>query len=117
MQQRTSRRSTEATLKRIFLALALTSAAMPAANAQWTAPTQEELLMTSLPQAPGAPAVYLLRDENTDDRQRLYTEYVRLKVLTDGGKDRANAFDRVRLECGEQVGIGSVHGKRESQVR
>ncbi len=57
---------------------------------QWAVPTKEELSMTSLPQAPGAAAVYLFREETTVDHLHMYSEYVRLKILTDGGKDRAN---------------------------
>jgi hypothetical protein len=57
---------------------------------QWTPPTQEELSMTSQAGAPGAPAVYLFREESTVDHFHMYSEYVRLKVLTEGGKEYAN---------------------------
>lgn len=53
---------------------------------QWTPPTPEELSMTSQPQVPGAPAVYLLREETTEDDLHMFSIYVRLKVLTEGGK-------------------------------
>ena len=46
--------------------------------------------MTSQAGAPGAPAVYLFREESTVDHLHMYSEYVRLKVLTEGGKERAN---------------------------
>jgi hypothetical protein len=76
---------------RITLAIAAVSAAAPAARAdQWTVPTPEELAMTSQVGAPGASAVYLFREEKTEDRLHMYSEYVRLKVLTDGGKEFAN---------------------------
>jgi hypothetical protein len=64
--------------------------AVPIAHGQWTEPTPEELSMTSQPQVPGASAVYLFREEMTTDYLHVYSEYVRLKVLTEGGKDRAN---------------------------
>jgi len=41
--------------------------------------------MTSQPQVPGAAAVYLYREELTDDQTHTTTVYVRLKVLTEAG--------------------------------
>ena len=63
---------------------------LPAAHGQWTVPTEEELKMTSQPEVPGAAAVYLFREEITDDKLHNWSKYVRLKVLTDRGKDYAN---------------------------
>ena len=60
------------------------------ADQLWTAPTPEELAMTTQAGAPGATAVYLYREETTDDSLRMYSFYVRLKVLTEGGKEKAN---------------------------
>jgi hypothetical protein len=60
------------------------------ARAQWTTPTDEELKMTSQAEAPGAAAVYLNKDEVTDDLHHTWSFYVRLKVLTERGKDYAN---------------------------
>ena len=57
---------------------------------QWTQPTPEELSMTSIPQVPGASAVYLYKEETTDDSLHMFSHYVRLKVLTDKGKEYAN---------------------------
>jgi len=71
------------------LSLMLFAAAVPAANAQWIAPTPEELSMTSITQVPGAPAVYLFKEELADDALHMQSFYVRLKVLTEGGKDYA----------------------------
>jgi hypothetical protein len=59
------------------------------AGAQFQAPTDEELKMTSDPKAPGAAAVYLYREETTDDEHQFQTYYVRIKVLTEKGKDLA----------------------------
>jgi transglutaminase-like putative cysteine protease len=59
-------------------------------RAQWTVPTAEELKMTSQPEVPGAAAVYLFREETTDDRLHTWSKYIRLKVLTEGGKKYAN---------------------------
>jgi hypothetical protein len=74
----------------VALALFLGSLTSAARADQWTAPTAEELSMTSQPGAPGASAVYLFREEITVDHLHMYSEYVRLKILTEGGKDRAN---------------------------
>jgi hypothetical protein len=67
--------------------LALTSIARAD---QWTAPTAEELKMTSQPEVPGAAAVYLFKEEVTDDQLHMWSKYVRLKVLTEAGKEFAN---------------------------
>ena len=58
--------------------------------AQFTPPTPAELSMTSIPQVDNAPAVYLFREETTEDKLHMHSYYVRLKVLTEGGKDYAN---------------------------
>jgi len=60
------------------------------ARAQWTAPTDEELKMTSQAEVPGAPAVYLFKEEITEDKYHSWSKYVRLKVLTERGKEYAN---------------------------
>jgi hypothetical protein len=54
--------------------------------ADWTAPTPDELKMTADPAAPGAPAVYLYREEVSDDKLHMHSLYVRIKVLTEKGK-------------------------------
>ena len=45
--------------------------------------------MTSDPKAPGADAVFLYREERTDDNLHYKSEYVRIKVLTEKGKELA----------------------------
>ncbi|MGB6975804.1 MAG: DUF3857 domain-containing protein [Terracidiphilus sp.] len=59
------------------------------AFAQFQEPTQAELKMTSDPMAPGADAVYLDREERTDDTLSYHSLYVRIKVLTEKGKQLA----------------------------
>jgi hypothetical protein len=56
----------------------------------WIKPTQEELQMTAEPAAPGAAAIYLLRDERADDKLHIHSTYMRLKVLTEKGKEYAD---------------------------
>jgi len=76
-------------LGRSFL-LASLSLLCVSGSAQWTAPTPEELSMTSQSEVPGAAAVYLFREEITDDNLHYWSKYVRLKVLTEAGKEYAN---------------------------
>ncbi len=66
--------------------------------------------MTSQPEAPGASAVYFYREQTTDDHLRMFSFYVRLKVLTDGGKDQANV--ELPFFAGrEGVKIDSISGR------
>ncbi len=67
--------------------LPLLMAAAGSYGQQWTAPTAEELAMTSIAEVPGAPAVYLNRQQTTDDGLHMYSYYVRLKVLTDRARN------------------------------
>jgi hypothetical protein len=70
--------------------ITVTSVAFIARAQQWTAPTAEELSMTSQPEVPGAAAVYLFKEEITDDKLHMWSKYARIKVLTEAGKDYAN---------------------------
>jgi hypothetical protein len=67
----------------------LTCACPVVLSAQFQSPSKEELEMTSDPKAPGADAVYLYREEKTDDNLHYHSYYVRLKVLTEKGKELA----------------------------
>ncbi len=58
-------------------------------HAQFQQPTQEELQMTQDPKAPGADAIYLYREETSDDNLHFHTYYERIKVLTEKGKELA----------------------------
>src|SRR3569833_2472176 len=42
--------------------------------------------MTGEPKAPGAPAIYLYRQEDRDDTESVVNVYVRLKILTEEGR-------------------------------
>ncbi len=74
----------------------------------WTKPTPEELQMTAEPAAPGAAAIYLLRDERADDKLHVHMTYVRLKVLTEKGKEYAD--QEISYE-GAQFKIFGVEGR------
>jgi hypothetical protein len=77
-------------LRRTLTLLALTVLVSIAAHAQFTEPTAEELKMTAQPEVPGAAAVYLNREEITDDGIHTIHIYARLKVLTEAGKEYAD---------------------------
>jgi len=76
--------------RHLLFSLCCLSLFMPAVlRAQFPAPTKAELEMTSDPKAPGADAVYLYREETTDDNLHYHSLYVRVKVLTEKGKEMA----------------------------
>jgi len=77
-------------LKHLLFSLCCLLLVVPSVlQAQFPAPTKEELGMTSDPKAPGADAVYLYREETTDDNLHYHAIYARIKVLTEKGKELA----------------------------
>jgi hypothetical protein len=70
--------------------LVLAAGRLAAAPEEWPPITDEEKAMKDCPQQPGAPAVFLYREEITDDNTWTTTYYCRLKILTAAGKERAN---------------------------
>jgi Domain of Unknown Function with PDB structure (DUF3857)/Transglutaminase-like superfamily len=74
-------------LRSIFLVLLVASTGP--LHAQFQQPTDEELKMTADPKAPGAAAVYLYREETTDDALHYQTFYERIKILSEKGKEQA----------------------------
>ncbi len=82
------------------------------AHGQWTPPTPEELRMTSQSEVPGAPAVYLFREEITDDSLHDWSKYVRLKVLTERGKEYANVeLRQYQANDGGGYTVGDIQGR------
>jgi hypothetical protein len=81
---------------------------LPALAQSWIQPTPEELKMTAEPAAPGAAAVYLYREERADDKLHMHSLYVRLKVLTEKGKEYADV--EIPYE-GRSFGIRAVEGR------
>jgi len=59
---------------------------------EWKPISPGEMTMTSLAEAPGAPAVFLYRQVDRDDSGHAMheTNYVRIKVLTEEGRQQAN---------------------------
>lgn len=61
---------------------------------QFQPPSKAELSMTSVPEAPGAPAVYLYREVVSQDPLHHTTVYARLKILTAAGLKAATVHIR-----------------------
>ena len=78
---------------------------------QWTPPTPEELSMTSEPKAPGASAIYLFREEKTEDHLHMYSVYERIKILTEGGKERANVELKYMAGGGINYSLSEIAGR------
>ncbi len=100
-------------LFRAMLFATLAAAASPMLRAdQWTAPTKEELSMTSIPEVPGAAAIYLNKEETTEDKLHAWSIYVRLKVLTEKGKDYANVeLKYASSNSGGGYTVGDIQGR------
>jgi hypothetical protein len=92
----------------LFFLMLLVSLKFPrtAVNAgdEWQPIDPADLKMTSDPHAPGAPAIYLYRQVDRKDSGRANTEYnyVRIKILTEEGRENANVeipylSDRTRI--------------------
>ena len=62
------------------------------AGDDWLPIDPADLKMTSEPKAPGAPAIYLYRQVDRDDKGTASTEYnyLRIKILTEEGRKYAN---------------------------
>jgi Domain of Unknown Function with PDB structure (DUF3857) len=96
------------TLLPAVLALLMVLSTASALADSWIKPTPEELQMTAEPAAPGAAAIYLLRDERADDKLHVHITYVRLKVLTDKGREYAD--QEISYE-GAQFKVFGVEGR------
>lgn len=70
------------------------------AGDEWLPIDPADLKMTSEPKAPGAPAIYLYRQVDRKDASRASTEYnyVRIKILTEEGRDKGNIVIPYRSE-------------------
>ncbi|HXM15875.1 MAG TPA: DUF3857 domain-containing protein [Candidatus Eremiobacteraceae bacterium] len=74
------------------LALAVVRSTRTVEADDWLPISQDELKMTSVPEAPGAPAVILYRQVDRDDSAKTGNEqdYVRIKILTEEGRKYAD---------------------------
>lgn len=94
------------TLLQSFVAIALSSPLL--VQAQFQQPTAEELKMTADPKAQGAAAVYLYREETTDDHLHFHSYYERIKILSEKGKELATI--RIPYEHG-QFKVTDIRGR------
>jgi len=76
----------------LFLLGAIRPTHPVSAGDEWQPISQEELKMTSVPEAPGAPAIYLYRQVDRDDNTHTPHEYkyARIKILTEEGRKYAD---------------------------
>jgi hypothetical protein len=78
---------------------------------EWQPISPAELQMTSVPDAPGAPAVYLYRQVDRDDIANHQYSYLRIKILTEEGRKYAN------VEIPFFNGNESVHSIKARTIR
>jgi hypothetical protein len=86
-------------------------APMPVKADDWQPISPAELQMTSVPEAPGAPAVYLYRQVDRDDIANHEYNYLRIKILTEEGRKYAN------VEIPFFNGNESVHSIKARTIR
>src|SRR5258708_18756016 len=87
--------------------------AVPHASASddWQPITPEELKMTSEPNAPGAPAIFLYRQVDRDDQESREYRYNRIKIFTEEGRKYAD------IEIPFVKGQGNVHKIEARTIR
>lgn len=73
----------------LSLLLVLAAGRLAERKEDWPPISDEEKAIKDCPQQPGAPAIYLYREERQDEEGRS-SVHRRLKILTPGGKDYAN---------------------------
>jgi hypothetical protein len=93
----------------VLLLLCLYPSRRISASDEWQPISPEELKMTSVPEAPGAPAVYLYRQVDRNDSNRASTEYnyVRVKILTEEGRKYAN----VEIPFEKRVHVSNIRAR------
>src|ERR1700674_2851519 len=97
----------------LFVGAAVRRTQPISAGDEWQPVSQEELKMTSVPEAPGALAVYLYRQVDRDDSNHTPHEYnyARIKILTEEGRKYAD------VEIPFFKGEGDVHSIRARTIR
>lgn len=78
--------------------------------AQFQAPAQDELKMTADPKYPDAAAVYLNYEMKTDDQVGYQSEYARIKILKEAGKELGTVHIPYRKQEGV-AGIAAISGR------
>jgi hypothetical protein len=75
---------------RILLCVSMGILPLAVSGQKFQQPTKEELQMTSDVKWPDVPAIFFNREESTDNFNHFVSEYARIKVLTEAGKEWAN---------------------------
>jgi len=105
--------------RRVFLMIVVLMAAVATQRTtlvsgdDWLPISPEELKMTSVPEAPGAPAIFLYREVDRKDLGKGNTEYnyARIKILTEEGRKYAN------VEIPYRRGTTAISGIRARTIR
>jgi hypothetical protein len=101
--------------RRLFLFVCICCAyflaRLPVNADEWQPISPAELQMTSVPEAPGAPAVYLYRQVDRNDVDNHEYNYLRIKILTEEGRKYAN------VEIPFFNGNESIHSIKARTVR
>ncbi len=69
----------------------------------------EEMKIKEVPGHPGAPAIVLYHEETSDDNLHFWEVYMRIKILTEAGREQAN----VQIPYSRQHGlkVGDIKGR------
>ena len=81
----------------MFCVLVALGLAVGARAADWLPITPDELQMTREDKAPKAPAIMLYRQVDRDDMESVESVYLRIKILTEEGRQYADValpFDK-----------------------
>jgi transglutaminase-like putative cysteine protease len=97
----------------VFVLLAASYRMRTAIADEWQPISPEELKMTSVAEAPGAPAVILYRQVDRDDSARTGNQYnyVRIKILTEEGRK----YGDVEIPFFKEQ--GTIHGLKARTIR
>ena len=79
------------------------------AQAGWLPIDPADLAMKDEPLAPGAPAIYLYREVKRNDLAGYEQDYIRIKVLTEAGKDAGNVVIPYLHQVG--IAISALEGR------
>jgi hypothetical protein len=97
----------------VFVLLAASYRMRAAIADEWQPISPDELKMTSVPEAPGAPAVILYRQVDRDDSARTGNQYnyVRIKILTEEGRK----YGEVEIPFFKEQ--GTIHSLKARTIR
>jgi hypothetical protein len=96
-------------LRGFFLLFCSLLFSLPVIASDFQQPTPEELKMTSDQAAPDAAAVYLFRQETSDDKLHIHSLYARIKILTEKGKEYGDV--EIPPYQGRTFSIRAVQGR------